>query len=144
MSLSFIIRKSLSFQGLEFLLTAQQQACMQTPRRDTGGFLITMMNNISWLISSSFYQGFPDLIAQYLFFFKHKISDQNPHLFSLEQFTAYLPEQCPQDWSSTIYQAISTYKLQTLTTERCCYWPVGHVHIHSSYQLTFQSTLMYG
>lgn len=39
--------------------------------------------------------------------------------------------------------SINVQQFQTQPTKRCCYWPVGPVYLHLSYQLTFQRTLMY-
>lgn len=50
-----MIRKSLSFQGLKFLLTAQEHAHMHRHPEDTLiFFLIIMMNNVFWLMINSF------------------------------------------------------------------------------------------
>lgn len=110
---------------MEFLLTEQQQTHMHRCPEETLMFF-NYCDEQYILINNSFYLSLLALRAKCLFlsfFFFNTRFLTKIHISFLTWAISTKMEFCNLPHNVNIQQ------LQTLTTERCCCWPVGHIYI---------------
>lgn len=107
---------------MEFLLAEQQQAHMHRRPEETLMFF-NYHDEQYILINNSFYLSFLALRAKfYLFFFNTR--------FPTKIITSFLTWAISTNMEfCNLPHNVNIQQLQTLTTERCCCWPVGHIYI---------------